>query len=118
MGYKRQITLSALCAAIVVAATAPSFSASREPLIVTPLHNPDPGLAAQLEPQLKLTLLRDGDDERAALDQAIASVGRAIGEAARADQEAIESKCRSGQADAASTADRFAWAANCRYRRR
>lgn len=94
----------------------PSAAAPVEPLIVTPLGNPDPGLVAAPEPQLKLTKLRAGDDSSSAIEDAIESFGRVIGQATLADQQVIEERCRSSQARARS-ADRFAWAANCQYSR-
>lgn len=94
----------------------PSTGAPPEPLIVTPLGSPDPGLVAAHEPQLKLTKLHSGDDQESAIDEAIQSFGRAIGQAALDDRQAVEARCRSNQA-AGSTTDRFAWAATCRYSR-
>lgn len=116
MGYKRDIFRSALGVAMLMGVAEPSVSAPREPLIVTPLKSPDPGLVAAPEPQLRLTNLYSGDDRDAATDDAIQSFGRAIGQAARADQQAIEARCRSNQS-ATGSADRLAWAATCQYSR-
>lgn len=113
MGCRRNIVRSALCAAIFIVLAGPAAAAPGEPLIVTPLGNPDPGLVAAPEPQLQLTKLHSGDDRDLAVEQAIESFGRAIGQASRADQQAIEARCRS-QARARS-ADRFDWAATCQY---
>lgn len=106
-----------LCGAMLAAA-GPVAGASREPLIVTPIHEPDLGIVAAGEPRLQLTVLRGTDDQQSAIDEAIESFGRAIGQAARADQQAMEAKCRSSQAAAISAAERLAWATNCGYRRR
>lgn len=108
MGYKRNIGRSAWCAAILLGMAEPSAAAPREPLIVTPLG----------EPKLTLTKLHGADDRESALDDAIESVRRAIGQAAATDQEATQTKCRSTRPNPASAADRFAWAASCRYTRR
>ena len=107
MGYKRKIGRSALCAAMLLGVAQASAAAPREPLIVTPLG----------EPKLTLTKLH-GDDQESAVDDAIESVRRAIGQAAAAEQEATQAKCRSTRPTPASAADRYAWAASCRYTRR
>jgi hypothetical protein len=99
---------------MLVVLAGPAAAAPGEPLIVTPLGNPDPGLVAAPEPQLMLTKLHSGDDRDSAVEEAIERFGRAIGQASRADQQAIEARCRSSQASA-SSADRFAWAATCQY---
>lgn len=116
MGYKRDMLRSAFCAALA-AVTGPASGEPREPLVVTNLANPASGTIAASEPWLKVTRL-NGDDQDLALDQAVANFGRAIGEAAHADRQALDAKCRSSQGQAASVADRFTWAVNCQYSRR
>ena len=116
MVCKRIIAKTALCAAIAMGLQGPSTAAPREPVIVTPLSNPDPGLVSAPEPQLKVTPLRGGDDGDLAVEEAMQSFGRAIAAAALAERQAIEARCRSNQAGA-SPADRFAWAASCEYSR-
>lgn len=99
---------------MLIGLAGPSVAAPGERLIVTPLGNPDPEPVAAPEPQLKLTKLHSGDERDVAIEEAIRSFGSAIGQASRADRQAIEARCRSGQASA-SSADRLAWAATCQY---
>ena len=108
MEYKRNMGASALCTAMLLVIAAPCAAAPREPLIVTPLG----------EPKLTLTKLGGADDQESALDEAVANLARAMGQAAAADQQATQARCRSTRPPPASAADRYAWAATCRYTRR
>jgi hypothetical protein len=116
MGYKRNIHGGALCAAMLLGLAGPAPAKAGEPLIVTPLPDPDPGLVAVSDSKLTLTILR-GTEEEQSVDDAVASFGRALGEAVLAQRQAIEARCRSAQRPNGTTLDRFAWAANCRYSR-
>lgn len=106
-----------MCAAMLAAVPGRAAGEPREPLIVTNLANPAPGSVSASEPWLKVTPLHGDDLDQEALDRAIANFGRAIGEAAHADRQALETKCRSSQSLATSAADRFNWAVNCQYTR-
>src|SRR4051812_40928068 len=117
MGYKRNIRRGALCTAMLLGIAHLSPAAAGEPLIVTLLPEPDPGLVAVPDPKLKLTILRGAEEEQSVLDDAVENFGRAVGEAVLAQQQAIEARCRSAQHLKSNAVDRFAWAANCRYSR-
>jgi hypothetical protein len=106
------------CAAVAIGLIAPaaSIAGAPEPLIVTQLADPDPGYVRPSAEPRGGTRPLPADIDRT-LDTAIQDFGRAIGEAAAIQRRAIEARCQSGEANAASAADRFAWAASCRYSR-
>lgn len=114
MGFEGIIAGLLLGAAVPDAA--PAASGLREPLIITPLPDPDPNFAPPRASASMKTGLGEAT-ESPTLDQAMQDFGRAIGQAALIEQQAIEARCRSGAPAGASAADRFAWAANCHYQR-
>jgi hypothetical protein len=90
----------------VLLAGAPT-AARPEPLVIEQLADPDATLvAAQV-----------GADRNSALDYGVQGFSRAIADATLLQQQAMDATCRSTHAPAASAAQRFAWEANCRYRR-
>lgn len=109
----RAIIASVMMGAVVLG-PAPASSATREPLIITPLPDPDPDFIPEKTPAS--TELREAS-ESPNLDQAMQDFGRAIGQAALIQQQAIEARCRAGEPAGGSAADRFTWAASCRYQR-
>jgi hypothetical protein len=81
-------------------------AAPPEPLVIEQLADPD------------ATFITVGADLRSAPDEAMQSFSRAVAEATLLQQQAIQAKCSSVRAPAASAVERYAWEANCRYRRR
>lgn len=108
--------IAGLVTGVAVLGAGPAVSASREPLIVTKLADPDPNFVPQ-KASADLETGAGGASDGPALDQAMQDFGRAIGQAVRIEQQATEARCRSGEPAGASEADRFAWAASCRYQR-
>jgi hypothetical protein len=91
-------------AVLLAGATA---AARPEPLVIEQLPNPDAMLiAAQV-----------GADPNSTLDDGVQSFSRAVADATLLQQQAMDATCRSTHAPVASAAHRYAWEANCRYRR-
>lgn len=88
-----------------------------EPLIVRQLQDPDQGLVTAPQPKLEVSYLANADEDGSAVDRAIEKFGRALGDAALAQQQATEARCRSVASTTRSTTERYAWAATCRYSR-
>jgi hypothetical protein len=118
MGFKRIAVWACASIASTIGAT-PALAASKEPLIVTTLPDPDHYLlTSAVEPRQGWLKAGDGNNEGDGIDKAIQAFGRAIGQAAMVDQQQVEARCRSGQPESATPEQRFAWAASCRYTRR
>ncbi|MFL6726457.1 MAG: hypothetical protein ACJ8FS_08080 [Sphingomicrobium sp.] len=115
MGFERNIGRAGLVLALLLGAV-PVAAAPPEPLIVTQLPDPDPGYVARPEPKLQVTQSR-GDPDENSIDTAMQTFGRAIGQAALLEEQAIEVRCRSAEPSGGSAVARFAWEANCRYQR-
>lgn len=112
-----RIIVGALVGPALLVAAAPVAAAPKEPLIVTPMSDPDPyfvpsGAKAMQDPD---TAGDAGDNSR--IEQAMQTFGRAIGQAAMIEQQQIEAKCRESEPQSATREQRFAWAASCRYSR-
>jgi hypothetical protein len=116
MGFERKMGRAALGLVLLLDA-ASAAAAPPEPLIVTQLADPDPNYVPPHEPKLNTIRASDQLDQGSSLDQSMQEFGRAIGQAAMLQQQAIEARCRSGAPSGSSTADRFAWEASCRYQR-
>ena len=91
-----------------------ALAAPAEPLIVTQLADPDPNFV----PEGPHSAWKRSREAMPRLDASMEAFGRAIGQAALVEQQAIEERCRNAAPAAASATDRFAWAASCRYTRR
>jgi len=118
MGFERKIGLAALGLALNLGGT-PLLAAPSEPLVVTQLADPDPNYVPLPREPKHGKRNADEVDENPTLDGAMQEFGRALGQAAMIQQQAIEARCRSGASEQASASaqDRFAWAAACRYSR-
>ena len=116
MGFERNIVRKGL-AFVVVLNALPATAAPPEPLVVTRLSDPDPNYGP---PPSERTLARRSAeaDEAATISAAMQEFGQALGQAAMAQQRAVEERCRSTDASSASSEDRLAWEAACRYLRR
>jgi hypothetical protein len=116
MGYMRKLGWLTLGFALFV--SAPVIAGPAEPLIVTQLHDPDPGYVPPASERKSGKRLANNESESSAIDAAMQEFGRAIGQAAMAQQQSIEARCKSDTAAADRPSDRFAWAAACQYQRR
>lgn len=101
MGLVRKTWL-AMARVLLLAGAVPATAEPPEPLVVTHLSDPDPNFGG-----------RRGDDD-VAVDAAVADFGRALGQGLLEQQQLIDRRCK---ATAATTADRMAWEAACRYAR-
>ena len=113
MGIERIFTCFALGVAMLPGGVA--LAAPAEPLIVTQLADPDPNFVPEGSHSATWKRSREAMPR---LDASMEAFGRAIGQAALVEQQAIEERCRNAAPAAASATDRFAWAASCRYTRR
>lgn len=94
----------------------PALAGPAEPLVVERLSDPDP---YYVPPRAERRSAEIADrDATSALDQAMQDFGRAIGQAAMLERQALQSRCGSGAPVSATPADRMAWEASCRYSRR
>jgi hypothetical protein len=114
MGVERTIREFVMVTTLLVGA-APVVAASPEPLIVTPLPEPDLHYVS-LSGQERISVQKSAEDSQ--LDDAIESFGRALGEAQRQQRATIEAACKSVKAPHAVRGDISDWWANCRYNRR
>ena len=113
MGVERTIGLLVMATTLLVDAR-PGVGASPEPLIVTPL--PDPNLDyVPLSSRERNSTQTSADTQ---FDDAIEAFNRALGEAVRQQRATIEAACKSVKAPRAAGADLSDWWANCRYSRR
>lgn len=105
MGFKREMARAAFALALLTG-TATTHADPREPLIVTRL------------PEAEVHVVALTDPEAVEADREAQEFARAISQAAAADQQANSAKCRSSDPIPEGGAERLAWEANCRYRRR
>lgn len=105
MGFKRQI-LRAVFGLALLTGTAPAYADPREPLIVTRL------------PEAEVQVVPLTDPEAVEADRQAQLFAQAIIQAAAAQRQTDTVKCRSSDPVPAGGAERLAWEANCRYRRR
>jgi hypothetical protein len=128
MGYERKIVRASLGLALLVTAL-PAAAASKEPLVVTTLPDPDPNFVPPPVDKHPLRMAQlESDDASASIDDAMREFGQAIGQASLAQQQALQERCRAkDEQSAASTDDtpapaddqtRMAWEAACKYLRR
>ena len=106
MGFKRNTGLSAIGLVLLTGASAASAGPRDEPLIVTRL------------PEVEVREVALRDPEAVEADKQAEEFARALSQAALSEQQANAVKCRSSDPVPASGAERLAWEANCRYRRR
>jgi hypothetical protein len=116
MGFEQKIGRTGL-AFVVLLAALPATAAPPEPLVVTRLSDPDPNYVPS--PSERTLARRSAEaDDAATINAAMQEFGQALGQAAMAQRRAIEERCRSNDASSASSEDRLAWEAACRYMRR
>ena len=105
MGFKREIGRRGLAIALLAGAAA-AHADPREPLIVTHL------------PEAEVEVIALADPEASEADRQAQLFAQAISQAAAAERQANAAKCRSSDPVPVGGAERLAWEANCRYRRR
>ena len=105
MGYLRTIARSGAPLALVLSA-AVSAAEPAEPLTVTRLPDAE-----------KLMLVSAASDNVGQPDGDTGEFSRAVSEAVRAQQQAIQANCRTAPTKNSSVAVRWAWEAHCRYKR-
>lgn len=106
MGFGRNIIRSALQAALLLCAVPVAAAPAPEPLIVSK------PAGAEL-----LVTRSNGDSSENSLNLAMENLSRAIDERLKAEQEATESACRSGEAPKSGTPELYTWRARCSYQR-
>ena len=116
MGFERKIGRMVVGLSLLVAGAGAS-GASPEPSVIMRM----PDRAANFVPLPEPSLARDTASDQLygnpSPEQALQEFGREIGQAVQAQQQMIEATCRSPQGPAVSAAARWAWQANCSYRR-
>jgi len=105
MGCKREIGRAAIGLALLTG-TSMTFADPSEPLVVTRL------------PEAEVREVALADPEASEADRQAQMFAQAIRQAAVTEQQANAAKCRSSDPVPAAGAQRLAWEANCRYRRR
>lgn len=116
MEFERTILRAGLGLATLLGGQ-PATAAPLEPLIVTQLSDPDPSFVPPaLQPKHGRRFAET--DDSPTLDAAMQDFGRALGQAALLQQQAVEQRCRATDAASATGQDRLAWEAACRYVRR
>jgi len=105
MGFKREIGRAAFGFALLTG-TSTGFADPPEPLVVTRL------------PEAEVREVALTDPEATEADRQAQQFAQAIRQAAASEQQAEAVKCRSSDPVPAAGAERLAWEANCRYRRR
>lgn len=115
MGFRGVFAALALAAG-PAAGAAPARSEPPEPLVITQLPDPEPTFMSVSADESGAMRARESD-QSPALDQAMLDFGRAIGQATRIQEQAIEARCKSGEPSGGNLVDRLTWAENCRYQR-
>jgi hypothetical protein len=105
MGFKREIGRAVFGFALLTG-TSMTYADPREPLVVTRL------------PEAEVHEVALADPEATEADRQAQQFAQAISQAAASEQQLNAAKCRSSDPVPAAGAERIAWEANCRYRRR
>ena len=117
MGFERRLACGMLSAALALSAAPVDARSAKEPLIITPLPDAEAGFVQTGEAKLVVTR-SDASDETPSIDDAMASFGRAIGQAIGVEQQAIQAACKSAEAPESGTPAAYEWRARCSYVRR
>ena len=117
MGLKRTWTGVSLCMSLLLGGASAARAAPAEPLVVTQLADPDPNYVPP-ESERQAGTRSTRVDAAPVMDAAMQDFGRAIGQAALLQRQAIRAKCNSSDPVPSDGAARWAWEANCRYLRR
>ena len=109
MGFKRKAIPAAMSAALALTAAGAGAAQAPEPLVITRL------------PERELIVTKAGSpasDQAPSIEDAMESFGRAIGQAIRVEQQAVQSACRTSELPKAGTPRAYDWRARCSYIRR
>ena len=106
MRFKRIATRAAMAAALVASGTAVEAAPASEPLIIT----------KQSDSLLTVTPSGDAQPDNS-VDGVIERFGRVLGQAIRAQDQAVEAACKSVQRPKPGSAEVYAWGARCNYQR-
>jgi hypothetical protein len=106
-----------LSAALALSAAPVDARSAKEPLIITPLPDAEAGFVQTGEAKLVVTRSA-ASEETPSIDDAMASFGRAIGQAIGVEQQAIQAACKSAEAPESGTPAAYEWRARCSYVRR
>jgi hypothetical protein len=117
MGFERRLMPGFVSTALLLAAAPVGAHEAKEPLIITQIPDAEPGFVRAGEAKLVITRSA-ASDETPSIDDAMASFGRAIGQAIGIEQQAIQAACKSGEAPKAGTPAAYEWRARCSYVRR
>lgn len=118
MGLNRRIGQVAVASiALLAGVTGVEAKSAPEPLIVTRLPDPDPNFVPLPEAKLRALPSSDRLDGDSNLDQAMQNLGRTIGQAVQMEQQAALARCKSAIPSGLPDQQRWAWEANCSYRR-
>lgn len=117
MGFERRLACGMLSAALALSAAPVDARSAKEPLIITPLPDAEAGFVQTGEAKLVVTRSA-ASDETPSIDDAMASFGRAIGQAIGVEQQAIQAACKSAEAPESGTPAAYEWRARCSYVRR
>lgn len=117
MGFERRLACGMLSAALALSAAPVDARSAKEPLIITPLPDAEQGFVRTGEAKLVVTRSA-ASEETPSIDDAMASFGRAIGQAIGVEQQAIQAACKSAEAPESGTPAAYEWRARCSYVRR
>lgn len=117
MGFERRLACGMLSAALALSAAPVDARSAKEPLIITPLPDAEAGFVQTGEAKLVVTRSA-ASEETPSIDDAMASFGRAIGQAIGVEQQAIQAACKSAEAPESGTPAAYEWRARCSYVRR
>jgi len=117
MGFERRLACGMLSAALALSAAPVDARSAKEPLIITSLPDAEAGFVQTGEAKLVVTRSA-ASEETPSIDDAMASFGRAIGQAIGVEQQAIQAACKSAEAPESGTPAAYEWRARCSYVRR
>lgn len=116
MGFERKIGRAIAGLTLLLAATG-AIGASSEPSFIMRLPDRVTKFVPLPEPKLERDTASDQLYGNPAPDQALQEFSRAIGQVLKAQQQAIDERCKSAESAGGNASARWAWEANCRYQR-
>lgn len=117
MGFERKVFRAAFSAVLMLSPATLAAAPAPEPLIITKNADPDSGFVAAPEANLTVVRTRAGGSDAPTLEEAMETFGRAVGQAIRVEQQAMEAACRSTPRPKAGSSEVYAWQSRCNYNR-